>query len=69
VRHLRVVRGVRRRRSAESLVRHLRVVRGVRRRRSAGVSVMIETAPGAEFQFDWSERLSRNFMQRDVAIR
>jgi len=41
--------------SCESLVRHLRVVRGVRRRRSAGVSVMIETAPGAEFQFDWSE--------------
>ncbi|MDA8275009.1 MAG: IS21 family transposase [Actinomycetota bacterium] len=41
--------------SYESLVRHLRVVRGVRRRRSAGVSVPIETAPGAEFQFDWSD--------------
>jgi transposase len=27
----------------------------VRRRRSAGVSVPIETAAGAEFQFDWSD--------------
>lgn len=41
--------------SYESLVRHLRARRGVRRRRSAGVSVPIETAPGAEFQFDWSD--------------
>lgn len=41
--------------SYESLVRHLRGVRGVRRRRSPAVSVPIETAPGAEFQFDWSD--------------
>jgi transposase len=41
--------------SYESVVRHLRSVRGVRRRRSAAVSVPIETAPGAEFQFDWSD--------------
>ena len=41
--------------SYESLVRHLRSVRGVRRRRSPVVSVPIETAPGAEFQFDWSD--------------
>ncbi|PLS74740.1 MAG: hypothetical protein CYG61_11005 [Actinobacteria bacterium] len=41
--------------SYESLVRHLRSVRGVRRRRSPGVSLPIETAPGAEFQFDWSD--------------
>jgi transposase len=41
--------------SYESLVRHLRAVRGVRRRRSPGVSVPIETAAGAEFQFDWSD--------------
>ena len=41
--------------SYEALVRHLRVVRGVRRRRSPGVSVPIETAPGAEFGFDWSD--------------
>jgi transposase len=38
-----------------TLARHLRQVRGVRRRRSAGVSVPIETAPGFEFQFDWSD--------------
>ena len=41
--------------SYESLVRHLRDVRGARRRRSPGVSVPVETAPGAEFQFDWSD--------------
>ena len=41
--------------SYPSLARHLRDVRGVRRRRSPGVSVPIETAPGAEFQFDWSD--------------
>jgi transposase len=41
--------------SYEALVRHLREVRGVRRRRSPGVSVPIETAAGAEFQFDWSD--------------
>lgn len=41
--------------SYEALVRHLRSVRGVRRRRSPGVSVPIETPPGAEFQFDWSD--------------
>ncbi|MDQ1358405.1 MAG: hypothetical protein QOG44_2778 [Acidimicrobiaceae bacterium] len=41
--------------SYETLVRHLRAVRGVRRRRSAQVSVPIETAAGAEFQFDWSD--------------
>lgn len=41
--------------SYESLVRHLRDVRGVRRRHSPGVSVPIETDPGAEFQFDWSD--------------
>ena len=34
--------------SYESLVRHLRDVRGARRRRSPGVSVPVETAPGAE---------------------
>jgi len=41
--------------SYPSLVRHLRQVRGVRRGRPAAVSVPIETAPGAEFQFDWSD--------------
>jgi transposase len=41
--------------SYPSLARHLRAVRGVRRRRSPGVSVPIETAAGAEFQFDWSD--------------
>lgn len=41
--------------SYESLVRHLRSLRGVRRRRTPLVSVPIETAPGAEFQFDWSD--------------
>ncbi|MDA8045020.1 MAG: IS21 family transposase [Actinomycetota bacterium] len=41
--------------SYEALVRHLRSVRGVRRRRSPTVSVPIETAPAAEFQFDWSD--------------
>jgi transposase len=41
--------------SYETLVRHLRAVRGVRRRRSPAVSVPIETAAGAEFQFDWSD--------------
>jgi transposase len=41
--------------SYESVVRHLRAVRGVRRRKTPVVSVPIETAPGAEFQFDWSD--------------
>ncbi len=39
--------------SYPTLVRHLREVRGVRRRQRP-VSVPIETAPGQEFQFDWS---------------
>jgi transposase len=39
--------------SYPTLIRYLRQERGVRRRQTA-VSVPIETAPGQEFQFDWS---------------
>jgi transposase len=45
--------------SSPTLVRHLRQVRGGRRRRPPVVSVPIETAPGAEFQFDWSDCCDR----------
>ena len=41
--------------SYPTLVRHLREARGVRRHRDLTVSVPIETAAGAEFQFDWSD--------------
>jgi transposase len=41
--------------SYPTLVRHLREVRGVRHRKEPPVSVPIETAPGEEFQFDWSD--------------
>lgn len=41
--------------SYPTLARHLREVRGVRRGRSPALSVPIETAAGAEFQFDWSD--------------
>jgi transposase len=41
--------------SYPTLVRYLRRVRGVRRHRSPAVSVPIETGPGQEFQFDWSD--------------
>jgi transposase len=41
--------------SYPTLVRHLREVRGVRRHQGPAVSVPIETAPGEEFQFDWSD--------------
>ena len=40
--------------SYPTLMRHLREVRGVRRHLQA-VSVPIETGPGEEFQFDWSD--------------
>ncbi len=40
--------------SYPTLMRHLREVRGVRRHVQA-VSVPIETGPGEEFQFDWSD--------------
>lgn len=41
--------------SYPTLIRHLRQVRGVRRGRVSQVSMPIETAPGEEFQFDWSD--------------
>ena len=41
--------------SYESLTRHLREVRGPRQRSASVVTVPIETGPGEEFQFDWSD--------------
>lgn len=41
--------------SYPSVVRHLRDLRGPRFRLAAAVSVPIETAPGEEGQFDWSD--------------
>lgn len=41
--------------SYPTLVRHLRQVRGIRTGRDLEVSMPIETAPGEEFQFDWSD--------------
>lgn len=41
--------------SYPTLVRHLREVRGVRTVAPVPVSVPIETLPGEEFQFDWSD--------------
>ncbi|MGQ0678336.1 MAG: hypothetical protein ACT4OM_01530 [Actinomycetota bacterium] len=41
--------------SYQSLTRHLREVRGPRQRSASVVTVPIETAPGEEFQFDWSD--------------
>jgi transposase len=41
--------------SYPSVVRHLRDLRGPRFRSAAAVSVPIETAPGEEGQFDWSD--------------
>jgi transposase len=41
--------------SYPTLIRHLREVRGIRCRRDPLVSVPIETSPGEEFQFDWSD--------------
>ena len=41
--------------SYQSLTRHLRDVRGPRQRSASVVTVPIETAPGEEFQFDWSD--------------
>jgi len=41
--------------SYPSVVRHLRELRGPRFRRAPAVSMPIETAPGEECQFDWSE--------------
>ncbi|MGH8936912.1 MAG: IS21 family transposase [Acidimicrobiia bacterium] len=38
-----------------TLTRHLRAVRGVRRRLGVGSTVPIETGPGEEFQFDFSD--------------
>ena len=41
--------------SYASLTRHLREVRGPSRGKESVVTVPIETAPGEEFQFDWSD--------------
>jgi transposase len=41
--------------SYASLTRHLRAVRGPSRAKESVVTVPIETAPGEEFQFDWSD--------------
>jgi hypothetical protein len=41
--------------SYPTLVRHLRETRGIRHHRDPAVSVPIETNPGEEFQFDWSD--------------
>jgi transposase len=41
--------------SYPTVARHLRDLRGPRFRRAAEVSVPIETAPGEEAQFDWSD--------------
>ncbi len=41
--------------SYQSLTRHLRDVRGPSRPKPSAVTVPIETAPGEEFQFDWSD--------------
>jgi transposase len=41
--------------SYQSLTRHLREVRGPSRPQASVVTVPIETAPGEEFQFDWSD--------------
>ena len=41
--------------SYPTVARHLRDLRGPRFRRAADVSVPIETAPGEETQFDWSD--------------
>jgi transposase len=41
--------------SYQSLARHLRDVRGPSRPKASAVTVPIETAPGEEFQFDWSD--------------
>ena len=40
--------------SYPTLARYLREVRGPRKGRQVEISVAIETAPGEEFQFDWS---------------
>jgi transposase len=41
--------------SYQTLTRHLRDVRGPSRNKPSVVTVPIETAPGEEFQFDWSD--------------
>lgn len=41
--------------SYQSLTRHLRQVRGPSRNKASVVTVPIETGPGEEFQFDWSD--------------
>ncbi|HEU0042401.1 MAG TPA: IS21 family transposase [Jiangellaceae bacterium] len=41
--------------SYPSLTRYLREVRGTLRGRAAAVAMPIDTAPGEEFQFDWSD--------------
>jgi transposase len=41
--------------SYPTLARHLREVRGPRKGRQVEISVPIETSPGEEFQFDWSD--------------
>lgn len=41
--------------SYQSLTRHLRGVRGPSRGRASVVTMPIETGPGEEFQFDWSD--------------
>ena len=41
--------------SYQSLTRHLREVRGPSRAAESVLTVPIETAPGEEFQFDWSD--------------
>ncbi|MCA1705092.1 MAG: helix-turn-helix domain-containing protein, partial [Actinobacteria bacterium] len=41
--------------SYPSLTRHLRDVRGPSQTKSSVVTVPIETGPGEEFQFDWSD--------------
>jgi len=41
--------------SYQALTRHLRAVRGPSRPKASVVTVPIETTPGEEFQFDWSD--------------
>ncbi len=41
--------------SYPSLTRYLRTVRGTLRGRASGLAMPIDTAPGEEFQFDWSD--------------
>lgn len=48
--------------SYQSLTRHLRAVRGPTRGKAVTVTVPIETGPGEEFQFDWSD--CRRWSQR-----